>query len=1170
MHTPASIRGEEPEGGDSEGALEPLSLPPTAPPRQQHQHQQAGTAEKAAPRARCPSASGPQTRSRAGSVASADSGRSKETEASKEGQGAAAAANDPAGVVIPAGPGSQRPPMASKPRSRRRVGRPMPLRASRRSSYHVGSGAGTGAGLVGEVGAGAQLGLGVDPVGGSARRVMSMAAGGGSQRALLGAGPLVGAGDASGDGRGSFSMRQGASGAWEIVPGIEGRVGGSASAGEHDGGMLEEARSLRVSVGALPRARAFLAGMRELAALFGYPFASVDGWWVRERERMERASLFRRLCGDSRLREGRVLTRWTEQALGSNRTCLFHDDQQLAVLGPRLHADGRKGTNQKERAHGGQSHKGGHARSASQKLPRAAALQKQEQDEASKGGRGDSPYGGSTPGTPDASPGLTPASAARGISSASSEQSVASRSPRRVRSEAALSGSGRHRGGLPPASASSSRAKGGVAHGRHKALPPGALPPFDTSDLAVAASKVQVSTHDEAWWKELHARAMEAKKEARRKRSGSAAAGGKKASEDADRDGDSSQEQTAKVPTPPVVKLFVAYLAEELCESYSMDQREELSHALARDIRGRKARGGKQHHSAARAAAVSLDVAEAAATGEIRVASSDVTLSLVVPDGAASPSRLRGVKEGTDDGTLLSKVQPVPTEDPGKMAVGDTLEAMAHELVFTRIIRACCGQVLGADGRPIGPGAADRAHRQRDLWLNSLDAVRQFANAKTAGVDPKFLHPLPGADALPPYAITARLLSTMDASSRGEGSGHPGLMRECLQAAMELLSWEAGRRLKASKETKLRAEAAAEAASRAEAASKAAAEGGCSADESRQAGEAASQSYLEQQEPEIMDRLAQPAALGAEDLLPLLIYAIAIAPADAASIYGGDQARQGVPVHGHGAASSAASVISASSSQQQQRAPPPAHALRDRVQEVGAGAGAAEAGTWTGGAPPEGVDGRPRAPSSVASVLSVSTAGGAGHSSHHHHHHSLGSSTGAVPRSWRPTPSQCQRSLQWRFAHATLQHLANFGVAESEWIGRMGFNIIMVSSSLKWITDYGIEQITKRGARRRLAAVEEGGPGGAGEQAEGGAGSGASHGGADGTIQKSHSTSESDAGSSGARERRRRSMDVGEGVARIEAANAKRAGGDADKAAAAAATVLVEGLDEAQPMEGGD
>jgi len=62
----------------------------------------------------------------------------------------------------------------------------------------------------------------------------------------------------------------------------------------------------------LARVRGFLASMRELAAFFGYPFANVDAWWTRSRAAMQRAKLFRRLCGDTRLREGRVLTRWTE------------------------------------------------------------------------------------------------------------------------------------------------------------------------------------------------------------------------------------------------------------------------------------------------------------------------------------------------------------------------------------------------------------------------------------------------------------------------------------------------------------------------------------------------------------------------------------------------------------------------------------------------------------------------------------------------------------------------------------------------------------------------------------------------------------------------------------------------------------------------------------------
>lgn len=140
--------------------------------------------------------------------------------------------------------------------------------------------------------------------------------------------PLSGAGGGSGHGartNGRVSWAEGAgargSGTWEVL----------LQRNESSGGIgietAQEARSLLVSASSLPRARAFLAGMRELAALFGYPFASVDGWWIRERERAERAGLFRRLCGDARLREGRVLTRWTEQALGQSRTCLFHDDQ---------------------------------------------------------------------------------------------------------------------------------------------------------------------------------------------------------------------------------------------------------------------------------------------------------------------------------------------------------------------------------------------------------------------------------------------------------------------------------------------------------------------------------------------------------------------------------------------------------------------------------------------------------------------------------------------------------------------------------------------------------------------------------------------------------------------------------------------------------------------------
>jgi len=107
--------------------------------------------------------------------------------------------------------------------------------------------------------------------------------------------------------------------------------------------------------------------------------------------------------------------------------------------------------------------------------------------------------------------------------------------------------------------------------------------------------------------------------------------------------------------------------------------------------------------------AASLDIAEATATGEITGVVSDLAILAPRAEGTASPSNLRGSKG--DDNSLLSKVQPTAVGDPGEMLVGDTLEGMSRELVFTRIIRACCGQVLGLDGVPIGPGAADRARR---------------------------------------------------------------------------------------------------------------------------------------------------------------------------------------------------------------------------------------------------------------------------------------------------------------------------------------------------------------------------------------------------------------------------------------------------------------------------
>ena len=290
---------------------------------------------------------------------------------------------------------------------------------------------------------------------------------------------------------------------------------------------------------------------------------------------------------------------------------------------------------------------------------------------------------------------------------------------------------------------------------------------------------------------------------------------------------------------------------------------------------------------------------------------------------------------------------------------------------------------------------------------------------------------------------------------------------------MELLSWEAGRRLKASKESKLRAEAAAEAAAKRQAASLAASGSGLDTAAASAAGEAAAAAYLKERETEIRDRIAAPAALGAEDLLPLLIYAIAIAPADAASIYGGDRVRVG-----GGIAGPAKKPAAPAGRPSNGGGPKP---LRDRgtgamgeggvpaVGKVTTGGKDSEgrwiSGTGNGtGTPERGV--RRRVGSENGSVMSSSTAGG-GHgsfsspaASRHHAH-----------ERWLPTPYDCQRSLQWMFAHATLNHLANFGVAESEWIGRMGFNIIMISSALKWITDYGIKRITN--ARRHLASVPE-------------------------------------------------------------------------------------------------
>jgi len=83
--------------------------------------------------------------------------------------------------------------------------------------------------------------------------------------------------------------------------------------------------------------------------------------------------------------------------------------------------------------------------------------------------------------------------------------------------------SGRRRGSsdvAPRRTQSDSIAAGGgkASHSKHShncIVPPaqvaqlGTLPPFDTSDLAVAASKVGITEHDEAWWKELHAKAIE-------------------------------------------------------------------------------------------------------------------------------------------------------------------------------------------------------------------------------------------------------------------------------------------------------------------------------------------------------------------------------------------------------------------------------------------------------------------------------------------------------------------------------------------------------------------------------------------------------------------------------------------------------------------------------------